>query len=418
VEERVRFDLWVTSLVASVVAGALICRALVARRRSIAPLLVAAAASLVVAVLAADGIWEAARRVDSLIASIAICLGSVAGGYALGAASLSLGTRRPRNRNPSMVFGPATTERHVVLLADEEPEAYDPRAVRAVLERYENGEIELPPEVARPFIYASERSRYAVVGGSPARGTVRAVAAALETRLVADGYAEHVSVAFCLGGPTLEDAVSAIVSRGGRRIVVAPIAPAWSRAFGQALDALPASELGAAGVSVVRADPLWASAHLSRMLAQRVVSRLGADRSDDGVVLVSEGDPWEHTRSEGTYREQLTFFIQRVRAELVEAGIAPGRIRRGWLWGEDPDLAEATRHLIAVGARDVVFVPVTFPAETIATLTDIRYVAERAAGDTGAKVSVVEPWGNDPAVVEALTDSVVAALGRDRAADD
>ncbi len=413
-----RFELWVTSLVTSVVAGGLICRALVARRRSIAPLLAGAAASLVVAVLAVDAIWEAARRVDSLIAAIAICLGAAAGGYALGAASLSLRAGRPRSRRTSLVIGPATTDTHVVLLADEEPEAYDPRAVRAVLDRYEDGEIELPPEVARPLIYASERSRYAVSGGSPARGTVMAVAAALEARLVAEGSADHVSAAFCLGGPTLEDAVADIVSHGGRRIVVAPLAPAWSRAFGEAVDALPASDLGAAGVSVVRADPLWASTHLSRMLAQRVVSRLDAGGSDGGVVLVSEGDPWEHARSEGAYREQLTFFIQRVRAELVDAGIPPGRIRRGWLWGEDPDLAEATRHLVAVGAREVAFVPVTFPVETIATLTDIRYVAERSAGDTGARVSVVEPWGNDPAVVEALRDSVVAALGRERAASD
>lgn len=413
-----RFDLWVTSLVASIVAGVLVCRALVARRRSIAPLLVATAASLVVAALAVDAIWGAARRADTLIASIAICLGAIAGGYALGAAGLSLGPKRPRGRRSSMVFGPATAETYVVLLADEEPETYDPRAVRAVLERYEDSEIELPPEVARPFIYASERSRYAVVGGSPARGTVRAVAAALETRLVAEGAADHVSAAFCVSDPTLEDAISGIAARGGRRIVVVPLAPAWSRAFGQAVDALPAAALGAAGVSLVRADPLWASTRLSDMLAQRVVSRLGADRTDDGVVLVSEGDPWEHARSEGAYREQLTFFIQRVRAELVEAGVSPGRIRQGWLWGEDPDLAEATRHLVAVGAREVVFAPVTFPAETIATLTDIRYVAERSAGDTGVKVSVVEPWGNDPAVVEALRDSVAAALDRDSPADE
>jgi protoheme ferro-lyase len=413
-EARVQFVFWVTSLVASVIAGVLVCRALIARRRGIAPLLVAAAVALTVAALAAQAVWNAAHRVDSLIASIAICIGACAGGYALGAATLTLGATRRRTRRAPLVVGTATAETHVVVLSDEEPETYDPRAVRAVLARYEDGEIDLPPEVARPLIYTSERSRYAAIGGSPARGTIRAVATALEARLVAEGLANHVSAAFCLTGPTLEDTVSGIVAGGGRRIVVAPLAPAWSRAFTEAVNTLPSPALTAAGVDVVRADPLWASAHLSRMLAQRVLARLGADRSDDGVVLVSEGDPWEHARSETAYREQLTFFIQRVRAELVDAGVSPGRIRRAWLWVEDPDLAEAARHLAALGAREVALVPVTFPAETIATLTDIRYVAERAAADTGARVTVIEPWGNDPAVVEALRDSVVAALERER----
>jgi protoheme ferro-lyase len=411
----VQFVSWVTSLVVSVAAGVLICRALVARRPRIAPLLVAAAATLIVAALAVHSIWEAARRVDPLIASVAICLGACAGGYALGAATLTFGATRRGARRTTLVSGVATPDTYVVVLADEEPETYDPRAVRAILERFEDGEIELPPEVARPLIYASERSRYAAVGGSPARGTVRSVAAALEARLVAEGLADHVSVAFCVSGPTLQDVVSEIVAEGGRRIVVSPLAPAWSRAFVEAVNALPSPALTTAGVNVVRADPLWASAHLSGMLARRVLARLGADRSDDGVVLVSEGDPWEHARSEAAYREQLTFFIQRVRAELVGAGVSPGRIRRAWLWAEEPDLAEATRHLAAMGAREVAVVPVTFPAETIATLTDIRYVAERSAADTGAKVSVIEPWGNDPAVIDALRDSVAAALGREAA---
>jgi sirohydrochlorin ferrochelatase len=124
------------------------------------------------------------------------------------------------------------------------------------------------------------------------------------------------------------------------------------------------------------------------------------------VVLLSEGDSWEHARSQETYREQLVFFAQRVRAELVEAGVPASRIRRASLWLGEPDVTEAARHLAAVGARRIVLVPASFACETIATRTDLPYAAERAEADTGTIVTVVRPWGNDPAVVEALREAV------------
>jgi protoheme ferro-lyase len=410
-EAHVQFVWWATALIASIAAGAAVCAALVSRRRWIPAWLVAAAAALTITATACRVILQLSERADAIIAAVAISLGGCAGGFALGAASVTALTSR-RKRTVQLEFGPERGGTDVVLLSDEEPGEYDPAAVTAALARYDDGEIDLPPEVARPLVYASERARYRSVGGSPARGTVLAMADRLAKVLGADGTTDRVSAAFTVGSPSLDEVVARVVSEGGRRVVVVPLAAAWSPAFAASFEGLPRQALTAHGVRLETAEPLWSSPHLSAMVAQRALASLGGDRSTDGVVLLSEGDPWEHARAHETYREQLTFFVQRVRADMIAAGVAADRIRRAYLWLEEPDIAEAVRHLTAIGARTIVLVPATFPAETVATLVDIRYAAERAAADTGVAVTMIAPWGDDPAVAEALRDSVVAAMDR------
>jgi protoheme ferro-lyase len=404
----VQFAPWAVTLFAGVVSGAVACAAMVSRRSATLWLSLIGLASLALVVVAIGDIWESTHRPDLLIAATAIALGACAGGYALYAGVLAL---PPRHRAQPIEWtaGPETEGACVVVLSDEEPEDYDPWAIGAALARYAEGDVRLPPEVGRPLIYASERARYRRAGGSPARGTVRAVTEALEQTLRTDAVARMVEAAFCDGGPSLPEVVSRMVAAGGRRVIVASLSVAWSRAFTEAFDELPLGALAAAGVAVERAQPLWPSSHLSAMLARRTLDALGDDRANAGVILLSEGDSWEHARSQESYREQLVFFTQRVRAELVEAGVPAGRIRRASLWLGEPDVTEAARHLAAIGARVIALVPASFACETIATQTDLPYAAERAQADTGTVVTTVRPWGNDPEVVEALRDVVTAA---------
>jgi protoheme ferro-lyase len=409
----VQFGPWALALLASTVGGVAVCAALVVPRRWVVACMALAVCAAGSDSFAWTAIWSAAHRADGLIAAIAISIASAAGGFALGAAALDTVTARHHAPSPApQLLTPGVPGTHVIVLADAEPERYDPAAVTAQLGRFEDGDLDLPPELARPLIYASERSRFQRTGGSPARDVARRVAKALHARLVRDGSDFGVATAFCSGGPSLREEVNAVLARGGRRIVVAPLTAAWSPAFTAALGDVPVAALAAQGVEIEAAPTLWASEHLSAMVAQRVASALGADRSDDGVVLISEGDPWEEGRNQGRYCEELTFLIQRVRAELIGTGVAAERIMRGWLWFGEPDVAEAVRHLAAVGARNIVVVPVTYPTETISTLIDARYATERASTDTGAAVRFVAPWGNDPAVVESLADAVATAMER------
>ena len=372
-----------------------------------------ALAGFIVTAIVLVGCWTVltdTKRPDAAIASAFIAVGATMGGYAL-AAALVPAVTRSRVATPHKTSSPTADDGFaVVLLADAEPESYDPRMVTDALVRYDGADVPLPPEVARPVIYASERSRYRRAGGSPARATVHAVADALATRLARDGIAPEVRTAFCTGEPSLSGAVAELAAAGASKVVVACLTVARTRAFDSAIADASA---GAAGVELEVTEPMWASPHIAAMVAQRALAAIAPDQEAGGVVLVSEGEPREQDYASPEATEQATFFAHRVRAALVDAGLANDRIRRAWLEWEEPDVSEATRHLAALGAHRVALVPVTFPTETIATLMDLRYAAERASEDTGTMVVSLKAWNDDPAVIEALSEAVRAATAAD-----
>jgi protoheme ferro-lyase len=407
----VYFGPWAFLLGASVAGGAATCAAMIVPRRLMVPAGAAGTFFALTASAAVARIWQSSQRPDALIAALFLAAGAAVGGFAL-ASTLTPSLTRGGEPATRLGTAPGGDKLSVVLLADQEPEEYDPRSVTAVFDRYGLSDVPLPPDVARPLVYASERSSYHRVNGSPARDSVRRTAAALESRLRDDGTASEVTVAYTSGGPSLAETVVLEVEKGATRIVVAALTVAWTGPFDSAVARASSLGLAGSGVRLETTGPLWTSEHVSAMIAQRALASLGSDRSGDGVVLVSAGEPQQLERDHPAATEQTTFFSQRVRAELIEAGLASGRIRRAWLEWEEPDVLEAVRHLAAVGARRIALVPVTFPAETIATLVDLRFAAERATEETGASLVVLGAWGDDPAVVEALRDGVVEATAR------
>jgi protoheme ferro-lyase len=408
----VQFAPWAAVFLAGVAGGIIVCAAMVVPRDRLwwTTLLGAVAAIAVVASCAT--VWHAAARVDALIAAAFIALGSCAGGYALASSLVATFTRPRAIRSPIPRTGATDDRLHVVLLADAEPETYGPGAVTVDLERFEAAEVPLPPDIARPLVYASERSRYHVAAGSPARAAARDTADALAERLIADGVDADVRVAFCDGDSTLAEVVAELAADGAHRIVIAGLTVAWSRSFETAV--AEAADLGAsaAGLHLEVTDPLWASPHIAAMVARRALSALDPDPSANGIVLVSAGQPWEWGRDDPAAAEQTTYFAQRVRAELIEAGLTADRVRHAWLEWEDPDVSETVRHLAAVGARRIALVPATFPLESIATVVDLHAAAERAAVETDSDTVVACAWGNDPSVIESLVEAIRAAMAR------
>jgi hypothetical protein len=196
------------------------------------------------------------------------------------------------------------------------------------------------------------------------------------------------------------------------RIVVAGLTVAWNRSFEAAVTRTLDLGTAAAGISIEVTEPMWASPHIAAMAAQRTLSSLSGDPTGNAVVLVSEGEPWQWARADATASEHETYFAQRVRAELVEAGVAPDRIRRAWLEWEEPDVSEATLHLAALGARRIALLPVTVPVETLDTLVDLQFAADRAADETGATTVTLRAWDDDPAVIESLVEGIATAANR------
>lgn len=401
---------WAALFIAGIGCGLLTCAALVVRSKRLVP--VALLATLMASSLLASctAVWRVTPRLDAIIAATFIGLGACVGGYALGSAML-YSVARPHPARAEVASPAAESELGIVVLSDAEPEEYEPGAVTETLVRHEDADAPLPPEFAKPLVYVAERSRYGRLGGSPARATVREVARSLEQSLQSAGMTAAVVPAFCDEG-SLPDALRHLASGGARRIVVTLLSVAETAELSRALADLGLRDAAGPDTRVETTDALWCSHRLTEMLASRIAAEVPTAGEQVGVCLTSPGEPDELQSRNQKAVEQTTFFAERLRSELASRGIAPERIRRAYLQWEEPDVPEAARHLAALGAKRILFVPLIFPAETIQTLLDLRYAAEQSAHDTGAESVVLPAWGDDPAVVEALQELAVAAAQR------
>ncbi len=406
-----RYLPWAVALLAGVLAGVATCAGFVVRSYRLA--LAGVAATLATAALGASvaSVWTARGYPDASFAMFFIGLAALAGGYALATELMPVVARR---RSPAPVLGPVAPGDAigVLLLADAEAEIYRARDVMADLETFERADVHLPPVIARPFVYASERARYRAAEGSPARRAVRAIGSALSARLGGAAVSVPVEIAFCGGEPSAAQAVAQMAARTGRRIVVVALTVAWTRYFDAAAGEVHALDPSRSRLSVETTEPLWASHALAAQAAERALAAFGDDETADGVVLVAHGNPWQFDRIFPAAMEQTTFLSQRIRAELIEAGMPAERVRQAWLEWEEPEVREAVRHLAALGADRVAVLPVDLLYDSLATVVDLPMAAERAASESDVRVAFVSPLDDDPALVTALADAIAEAARR------
>ena len=412
-----RFLPFAVALVAGTLAGAVTCAAFVVRRSRLAIAGVVATATAAVLIAATATVWSQSGRADTSIASLFIALGALAGGYAL-AAELLPAVARHRPTQPALAAVAPGDSVGVILLADAESDGYHASDVTRDMDTLERADVPLPPHVARPFVYASERARYRTGGGSPARRSVKSVAAALAERLRSDGVADSVEVAFCAGDLSAPEAAARLAGSSGRHMVIAALTVAWTPAFDAAAAGVHALDPTRSHLVVETTEPLWASHALAMRAALRALAAFGDSGIVDGVVLVTRGNPWQIDRHFPAAMEQATYLSQRIRAELIEAGLPAERVRQAWMEWEEPDVREAVRHLAALGASHVALVPVDLLFSTLATTVDLPMAAERACLESDVRVALVDPLGDDPAVIAALRKAVTEAVRRFRSDDE
>lgn len=405
------FAPWALTLVGGVMTGAAICALFVVRFRRMPVTVVAIVAGVVVCAAGIGMIWAEPGRTDTSLASLFIVVGSAAGGFGLAAEAIAPLTRM--RTDPPRADAVETAQRvAVVLLADAETEEYRPADVTRDLDAFERADVPLPPAIARTFVYASERARFRFAGGSPSRSAVRAISDALGARLRESGTDAPIETAYCTGGPSLAEAAARMSAHEGGTVVVAALTVAWTQAFDAAMSDLHALDPSGSRLRIEATEPLWASHAIAVRDAERTVTAFGDAPATDGVVLVSRGNPWQFDRAFPTAMEQTTYLAQRVRAELIDAGIPAERVRQAWLEWEEPDVGEAVRHLAALGAAQVALLPIDLLVESLNTTVDLHMAAERAANESGVRVAVVAPLGDDDAVVGALCAAVLEAAGR------
>lgn len=402
---------WSALLVAGVLGGVSLCAALVVPRPRLWLPAVVGTTSLLGLATATAVVWRLSARGDTSAAAVAIGIAAAIGGFAL-ASSLWPDLLRRRHSAPTTLQpGQGDGALRVILLADAEPEHYSPAYLAAVMRDLEESDIAVPPDALKTLFYTQERARYRRVGGtSPARPIARAVAVRTSILLFDRGFEGHASVALCAGSPSLADEIAAGARAGARRFVVALLAAADSRALDRAKRDAARLEPWRHDIDIAYTSPLWSASGVAEMLAQRTLRALDREPSDhDGVALVAEGQPWQWDRTHPATAEHATFLCQRVRAELIAAGLHEDKVRMAWLEWEDPGVTEVVRHLAALGCRRILVVPVTLPFDSVDSLLDLRASADQAAVDEGVTVTVLPAWGDDPAVAAALCDRVLEA---------
>jgi protoheme ferro-lyase len=364
-------------------------------------------AAFLLSVAGVVGIAIASPRLEETVVAALLGVAAFLGGFALGGALLAqLAPDPPTPALPDPLPDPLP-DLGVVLLADAEPERYEPGAISRELRMLADAGVELPPETTRVFVYASEKARFKAAAGSTARDTVRAVAVRLRDRLAEESGDVHVSVAWSDGRPLLDEAVADLVRQGVRRIVVTELATAETTATEHAMRRLDALRLRPLGVRVAYAPGLWASPLLAEHLADRVMKALeDADPAECGAALLGYGRPEELATLSPDAEERELLFQQRVRALLVERGFDAARVRLGWVEWQEPGVTEVVRHLAALGCERIVVLPATLPVDTVSSLLDIHDAIETARVEKTSEVVLLPAWGEDTVVVEALACGV------------
>lgn len=401
---------WVGLLAGGVLAGAGACAALVLPRGRDIIATAIAVASLATAVVSLVSIGRATGRVDTTIVAGFIATASGFGGFALAAALLPVWTS-PRPFVTSPGIGADNRRIAVVMLAEGEPDSYDPSVVTAGFLDLEETGVPVPIEAARTLLYFSEKSRYTSVGAASGRTSATSVADKLSLLLTPEIPNIDVHVAWLDPPDRLDSVMAEAVVEGYRRIAVVPFGIADSMHLDRAKVSVDALAPNAGGVRVAYAAPLWGNSIIARAVADQVLASVPAmDRATTGVVLVGHGQPWQWDRTHPAGSEQETYFAQRVRALLLEEGFGPGMVRLGWLDWQDQGVSEAVRHLVAFGCQRVIVVPAAMPFETLGTLIDLRGAAEEATLGTKVTLEVLPTWGDQPSVISALADAARSAI--------
>lgn len=401
---------WFALLFGGVLAGVGPVTAMAVPRRLEAFAVVGTVLAGLASIAGLVGIALLTTRVDEGVVAGFLGVASALGGFALaGSVLVQIGPEAPPAELPAEL--PAETPGvRLVFLSDAEPEDYDPADVARQLRQLVEAGVTLPPEAARAFIFASEKARYRLIGKSPARDTARLVADRL-ARQVADDGVHGVTVAWCDAQPRLDEVVAFLAAHGARSIVVAQHIVAENVSIERAKRLVDLMRPASQGIRIAYAAPLWTSTRLAEHVAERALAAIGtAPIAGVGVALLGHGVPSEIDELHPASTEQETFFHQRIRARLSEAGIEEQRVRLGWLEWQEPGLTEVVRHLAALGCTRILVVPASTPADSLSTLIDAQDGVAQARVEPAAEVVVLPAWGDDEVVAGALADAVRDAI--------
>lgn len=404
---------WIVLLAGSVLFGMAVVAAMVLPGLLAVAALALAMGSIGVALWMAAGLLSTYGTFEAVLAGAFFLLAGSGIGYRVAAAGLShLGTEStPPTLGPSAGDGAG-----IILLADTDPERYDPRAVARRHVRLTDGaQVEIPT-TAVPFVFLAAKARYRASRGTvTGAGLADSLAELTSQRLGVAGMSADVAVALDGDAGMLTSLVARQAAHGARTIGVVVLGSEDTDALDRAKAALDRARPADAGLSVVFGPSVWHDTALAARLVERILDGAGEVARDDlGVVLISQGMPpeWEH--SHGEAKSQENYFNQRVRLLLTEQGIDERAVRIAWLDWQLPDVTEAVRHVAALGRTTIVIAPSTIALPTLESMAELDRAVDLARLPASVQIVPLAFWGDDGGFADAVTRSALAALGTTR----
>ena len=263
---------------------------------------------------------------------------------------------------------------------------------------------------------ADLRRRYDAIGGvSPLAARTRAQVAALQQELDRRAPGRfRCGLGQKHASPSIEDAVQRLADDGVDALVGVVLAPHYSAlSVQQYLDRVEAAATSV-GIGAVVGIPSWHDAP-AWITAQATRVRDAVEGVDDGaraveVLFTAHSLPARILETSDPYPAQLE---ESAAALAAEAGITRWRLAwqsasptpEPWL---TPDLLEVLRSLAAEGTDAVVVCPQGFTSDHLEVLYDVDIQAAAVAADVGLRFTRTASLNDDPALVGALADAVLA----------
>lgn len=398
---------WLGLLVGSVLFGAAIVAALILPRNSSPIALIAGFGALFGAVTSFGNIATIYDSPSAIGGSMLVFITAITAGYAVAASSLPYLQHAFRPPAASEADGGLDA---VVLIACCEPERYDPRVVAARQNLLNESADIVVPMTALPFLFFAEKARYRAIGGrAPGQALARQIAEHLESLTGASRW--RVELAWCHTPASLARTVASLAASGSKRIALIPLGLPDSGPLEEARRLLAESLHGRDTITTATAPSVWSDRDLPGRLCERILTAtVGAASEDVGVVLVGEGQPESWERRFAAASEAETYFNQRVRSLLGDAGIDARRVRTAWIDWQTPDVTEAVRHLAALGCSRIVVAPSTIALPTLETTLDLGHAIGLARVPQDVRTVTLQPWGDDEEFAAALVRSAQGAF--------
>lgn len=400
--------MWITLVVAAFLGGACMVGVLVARR-SAEPVFGAAALTAFM-----GGAWtfallgEAYSRLDAMLYAAVFAVAAAAGGYSL--ASTLLGALS-RSRRPVAAGEPAsdTDLAALVIIGDDEPAQYNERSTATALDQLADEGLLDASIAILPFLFMAQKARYRASGGiSRASRQLDSLAEHVEASLASSGFGA-VGSASVQGDRGLEYAVASAVRRGYRRIVVAEAMIGNSLELDRGKRSVDALRLAEKGVHVAYTHVLADSDRIATLVASKIMA-VATEASGTGVVLVGAAQPDARSKDRRDFDEQESAFLNRVRMNILDRGLAESHVRIAWSEWRTPDVTGAVRHLAAMGCFRIIIAPACFPLDTIQSTLDIQIAVRQARLDPSVAAITLTGYASDPAFAEEIRGRALRAL--------